>query len=107
MAWVLIVVAGLCEVAMAYLLKRSDGFTHLWPTIGFAISAVLSFVLLSLALKGLEVGTAYAVWTGIGAVGTVVLGILALGEDASPGKLVSIALILIGVVGLNLVETRA
>lgn len=106
MAWVLIVVAGLFEVVMAYLLKRSDGFAHLWPTIGFAVSAVLSFVLLSLALRNLEVGTAYAVWTGIGAVGTVVVGILALGEDASTVKLVSIALILVGIIGLNLAETR-
>ncbi|MBB2912363.1 quaternary ammonium compound-resistance protein SugE [Streptosporangium becharense] len=102
MAWVLIVVAGLFEVAMAYSLKMSDGFSAPLPSVGFAVFAVLSFGLLALGLRSLEVGTAYAVWTGIGAVGTATLGILALGEDASFLKIASILLIVAGVVGLNL-----
>jgi quaternary ammonium compound-resistance protein SugE len=87
---------------MAYSLKLSDGFSVLLPSIGFAVSAVLSFGLLALALRSLEVGTAYAVWTGIGAVGTAALGMMALGENASPAKIISILLILAGVVGLHL-----
>ncbi|MER7370031.1 DMT family transporter [Nonomuraea wenchangensis] len=102
MAWLLIIAAGLFEVVMAYSLKASNGFSALWPSVVFGVSAVLSFGLLALALKNLEVGTAYAVWTGIGAVGTATLGMIALGEDTSPLKLISIGLILLGVVGLNL-----
>jgi quaternary ammonium compound-resistance protein SugE len=102
MVWLLLVAAGLFEVAMAYSLKLSDGFSVLLPSIGFAVSAVLSFGLLALALRSLEVGTAYAVWTGIGAVGTAALGMMALGENASPAKIISILLILAGVVGLHL-----
>lgn len=102
MAWFLLVTAGLFEVAMAYSLKMSQGFSHLCWTVSFAVFAVLSFALLSTALKSLEVGTAYAVWTGIGAVGTATLGMLLLGDGFSALKVGSIALILIGVVGLNL-----
>jgi quaternary ammonium compound-resistance protein SugE len=102
MAWVFIVVAGLFEVAMAYSLKLSDGFSVPLPSVGFAVFSVLSFGLLAMGLKTLEVGTAYAVWTGIGAVGTAALGIMALGEDASALKIASILLIIAGVVGLNL-----
>jgi quaternary ammonium compound-resistance protein SugE len=102
MHWLMIIAAGLFEVAMAYSLKLSKGFSTLGPSLSFAVFAVLSFVLLSLGLRGLEVGTAYAVWTGIGAVGTAAVGILVLGESASPLKIVSILLILAGVVGLNL-----
>lgn len=102
MAWVIIVVAGLFEVAMAYSLKMSNGFSVPLPSIGFVVFAVLSFGLLAMGLKSLEVGTAYAVWTGIGAVGTASLGMLFLGDDVSFLKIASIALILAGVVGLNL-----
>ncbi|MER7212327.1 multidrug efflux SMR transporter [Streptosporangium sp. NPDC000239] len=102
MAWILIVVAGLFEIAMAYSLKLSNGFSSLLPSVGVVVFGVLSFGLLSLALKNLEVGTAYAVWTGIGAVGTAALGIVLLGEDASALKIISIVLILAGVIGLNL-----
>ncbi|ACZ91589.1 DMT family transporter [Streptosporangium roseum] len=102
MAWVIIVVAGLFEVAMAYSLKMSHGFSVPLPSIGFIVFAVLSFGLLAMGLKSLEVGTAYAVWTGIGAVGTASLGMLFLGDDVSFLKIASIALILAGVVGLNL-----
>ncbi|MEW9551080.1 multidrug efflux SMR transporter [Nonomuraea sp. NPDC050783] len=102
MAWIMIVAAGLFEVAMAYSLKLSNGFSAPGPSVAFGVSALLSFGLLALALKNLEVGTAYAVWTGIGAVGTAALGMIALGENTSPLKLLSIGLILCGVVGLNL-----
>jgi len=102
MAWFLIILAGLFETAFALLLKQSAHFTRLWPTIGFAACALISFGLLNLALGKLEVGVAYAVWSGIGAAGTAVLGILILGESSAPLKLVSIGLILAGVIGLNL-----
>ncbi|HEX7161714.1 MAG TPA: multidrug efflux SMR transporter [Trebonia sp.] len=102
MAWLIVVVAGLFETAFAVLLKQSHGITRLWPTVGFAICALISFGLLTYALKKLEVGSAYAVWTGIGAAGTALVGVWALGESASMLKLVSIGLILAGVIGLNL-----
>ncbi len=102
MAWLLVVVAGLFETGFAVLLKQSHGITQLWPTVGFAICALISFGLLTIALKKLEVGAAYAVWTGLGAAGTAVVGMWALGESVSTVKLVSIGLILVGVIGLNL-----
>ncbi|MEU8133854.1 DMT family transporter [Streptodolium elevatio] len=102
MAWLLVIVAGVLETGFALLLKASDGFTKLWPTIGFALCAISSFGLLTLSLKTLDVGPAYAVWTGIGAAGTAIMGIFLYGESSSVLKLVSIALILAGVVGLNL-----
>ena len=102
MAWILIVVAGFFETGFAILLKQSAHFTQLWPTAGFAACALISFGLLTLAPGRLEVGPAYAVWTGIGAAGTAVVGMAALGESVSAVKLVSIGLVLAGVVGLNL-----
>ena len=102
MAWVALVAAGLFETAFAVCLKLSNGLTALWPTVAFAICALASFGLLTVALRDLEVGPAYAVWTGIGAIGTAAVGILALGESVSTLKLVSIGLVLAGVVGLNL-----
>src|ERR1700722_19522786 len=102
MAWFLIVAAGLFETGFAVLLKQSANFTRLWPTIGFAACALISFGLLNLALGKLEVGVAYAVWSGVGAAGTAALGILLLGESSAPLKIVSIGLILAGVIGLNL-----
>src|SRR5215471_16828450 len=102
MAWVALVAAGLFETAFAVCLKLSKGLTVLWPTIGFAVSALTSFGLLTLALHELEVGSAYAVWTGIGAAGAATVGMIFLGDMVSVAKLVSIALILAGVVGLNL-----
>jgi quaternary ammonium compound-resistance protein SugE len=101
-AWFLIVTAGLFETGFAVLLKLSHTFTRLWPTVGFAACALISFALLTLALDKLEVGPAYATWTGIGAVGAAVVGILALGESASALKIVSIVLVVGGVVGLSL-----
>ena len=102
MAWVILLVAGLFEIGFAFGLKFSEGFTRLWPTIGMAASGVVSFYLLSVALKTLPVGTAYAVWTGIGAAGTAVLGILLLSESSEILRLLSILLIVVGVVGLRL-----
>lgn len=102
MAWLMVVVAGLFETGFAVLLKHSHGITRLWPTVGFAICALISFGLLTIALKKLEVGPAYAAWTGIGAAGTAIVGMWALGESVTTAKVVSIGLILAGVIGLNL-----
>jgi quaternary ammonium compound-resistance protein SugE len=102
MSWFLLVLAGAFETGFAVLLKQSHNFTRLWPTVGFAACALISFALLNLALRHLEVGPAYAAWTGIGAAGTALVGIAFLGESASVVKLVSIGLVLAGVVGLNL-----
>lgn len=101
-AWLLVIVAGLFETGFAILLKQSHGMSRLWPTVGFAVCALISFGLLTMGLKKLEVGSAYAVWTGLGAAGTAVVGMWALGESISAVKLISIALILVGVIGLNL-----
>jgi quaternary ammonium compound-resistance protein SugE len=101
-AWILLVLAGFFEVAMAMSLEFSRGFTRLWPSLGFLVTGGTSFYLLSLALKTLPVGTAYAVWTGIGAVGTAVLGIILLGESANPLRLLCILLIISGIAGLKL-----
>jgi quaternary ammonium compound-resistance protein SugE len=102
MAWVLIVAAGLFEAGFAVALKLSHGMTRLWPTVAFAACALVSFALLTLALRRLEVGAAYAVWTGIGASGAAAVGMLFLGDAVSALKLVSIGLVLAGVIGLSL-----
>jgi quaternary ammonium compound-resistance protein SugE len=102
MAWVIVLAAGLFETGFAVLLKLSHGLTRLWPTAGFAACALISFGLLTMALKKLEVGAAYADRTGIGAAGTAVSGMIFLGDAVSTLKLVSIGLVLAGVVGLNL-----
>ena len=102
MAWVALVAAGLFETGFAVCLKLSDGLRVPWPTIGFAVAALASFGLLMLALRSLEVGPAYAVWTGIGAAGAAGCGMIFLGDPVSVVKLLSIALILAGVIGLNL-----
>ena len=102
MPWLLIVAAGFFETGFAVLLKQSAHFTRVWPTAGFAACALISFGLLSLALRRLEAGPAYAVWTGIGAAGAAVTGMLILGESVSAVKLVSIGLIVAGVIGLSL-----
>jgi quaternary ammonium compound-resistance protein SugE len=106
MAWVLLIAAGVFETGFAVMLKVSDGFSKLVPTILFAIFALASFGLLNLALKDLPVGTAYAVWTGIGAAGTATVGILALGDPASALRIVCISLIVIGAIGLQAVESH-
>ena len=103
MAWIYLAVAGLLEVGWAIGLKYTEGFTRLWPSVGTIASMILSIGLLGIALKTLPVGTAYAVWTGIGAIGTAALGIYLFNEPATALRLASIGLILAGIVGLKLV----
>lgn len=102
MAWMILVVAGLFEIGWAIGLKYTEGFTRLWPSVGTVMAMVLSVGLLGLAMRTLPVGTAYAVWTGIGALGTVILGIVLFGEPATVARLVCVGLILAGIVGLKL-----
>ncbi|MEO8419231.1 MAG: quaternary ammonium compound efflux SMR transporter SugE [Methylophilaceae bacterium] len=103
MEWVILFIAGLFETAWAIGLKYTNGLTLLWPTVATLVIMVISVVLLGIAMKTLPVGTAYAVWTGIGAAGTIIFGIVLFGDDASIGRLVCVALILTGVIGLKLV----
>jgi quaternary ammonium compound-resistance protein SugE len=102
MAWVLLLVAGLLEVGWAIGLKYTDGFTKLWPSAFTLAAMAASVVLLGIAMKSLPVGTSYAVWVGVGAIGTAILGIVLFGESANFGRLVSLGLILAGIVGLKL-----
>lgn len=102
MAWLMLVVAGLFEVGWAIGLKYTEGFTRPWPTIATVTAMLVSIGLLGLAMKSLPVGTAYAVWVGVGAVGTAILGIVLFGESAAAGRLVSLGLIVAGIVGLKL-----
>ena len=102
MAWLMLVLAGLFEVAWAIGLKYTEGFTRFWPSVGTLAAMIVSVVLLGVAMKSLPVGTSYAVWVGVGAVGTAILGIVLFGEAASPGRLASLALIVAGIVGLKL-----
>ena len=104
MAWLLLVGAGLLEIVWAIALKYSAGFTRFWPSAIAVVAAIVSIVMLSLAVKSLPVGTAYAVWVGIGALGVALAGILFLGESASFARLAFLTLILIGIIGLRLVE---
>jgi quaternary ammonium compound-resistance protein SugE len=101
MPWVLLVVAGLLETAWAIGLKYSEGFTRLWPSIFTAAGIVVSLYLLSIAARTLPIGTAYAVWVGIGAAGAVVLGIVLLGESVNPARLFFLALLVVALVGLK------
>ncbi len=102
MNWIILVVAGLFEIGWAIGLKYTQGFTRLWPTVGTVLAMLISIGLLGIAMKSLPVGTAYAVWVGVGAVGTAILGIVLLGEPANAGRLASLALIVAGIVGLKL-----
>ncbi|WP_334188993.1 quaternary ammonium compound efflux SMR transporter SugE [Noviherbaspirillum sp.] len=104
MAWIILFIAGLFEIGWAVGLKYTEGFTRLWPTVGTVLSMIISVGLLGLAMKTLPIGTAYAVWTGIGAIGTVTLGIILFGDSASTARLLCVGLILAGIVGLKLVE---
>jgi quaternary ammonium compound-resistance protein SugE len=101
-AWLLLLVAGLLEIGWAVGLKYTDGFSRPLPSVFVVATALLSFWLLGLAIKVLPVGTAYAVWVGIGAVGTAILGMVLFGEPATAGRLASLALIVAGIVGLKL-----
>ncbi|TWO69909.1 quaternary ammonium compound efflux SMR transporter SugE [Caenimonas sedimenti] len=102
MAWLLLVLAGLFEIGWAIGLKYTDGFSRLWPSVGTIAAMVISVVLLGIAMKSLPVGTSYAVWVGVGAVGTAILGIILFGEPATAGRIASLGLIVAGIVGLKL-----
>ena len=102
MNWAILVVAGLFEIGWAIGLKYTEGFTRLLPSVLTVLAMIISLGLLGIAMKTLPVGTAYSVWVGVGAVGTVILGIVLLGEPASAARMISVALILAGIVGLKL-----
>jgi quaternary ammonium compound-resistance protein SugE len=102
MPWVILVLAGLFEIGWAIGLKYTEGFTRLWPSVWTVAAMIVSLALLGLAMKSLPVGTSYAVWVGVGAVGTAILGIVLLGEPATAGRIASLALIVAGIVGLKL-----
>lgn len=104
MAWIILVLAGVFEVAWAVGLKYTEGFTRLWPTLWTVGAMVLSLALLGLALRSLPLGTAYAVWTGVGTVGTALLGIWLFQEPADAPRLLCIGLIVAGIMGLKLVS---
>ena len=104
MTWVVLFIAGLLETAWALALKQSDGFSKLVPSVIFLVTVVLSMVLLAIALRSLPVGTGYAVWTGTGAVGAAIAGIVFLGDSAAVMRLIPIGLIAVGIVWLALVD---
>ena len=106
MAWVLLGIAGILEIAFAFSMKSSEGFTRMIPGLLTVATGLSSVFLLSLSLRTLPVGTGYAVWTGIGAAGTAILGIVVLGDSAAPMRVFCIALILAGVIGLKLVTAN-
>lgn len=102
MAWLYLLVAGLMEVAWAVGLKYTEGFTRLWPSVWTGVALVASMVLLAAAVRTLPLGTAYAVWTGIGTVGAAVLGVVLFGEQATPARVICVGLIVAGLIGLKL-----
>ena len=104
MSWVYLIVAGLLEVCWAMGMKYSDGLTRLWPSVFTIVTLVISFVLLTIAVKNLPVGTAYAVWTGIGILGTTIFGMVLLGESQSAARLICLFLIFIGIIGLKMMN---
>lgn len=105
MNWFILFLAGLLEIAWAIGLKYSEGFTRFWPSVWTVITMVASMVLLAIAMKSLPVGTAYAIWVGIGAIGTVVLGIVLFNESADFWRMASVGLIVAGIVGLKLASS--
>ncbi|MCE2693139.1 MAG: quaternary ammonium compound efflux SMR transporter SugE [Verrucomicrobiaceae bacterium] len=105
MPWLHLIIAGLLEVAWAVALKQTEGWTRLWPSVITALLMIASFFFLSLALRSLPIGTAYAIWTGIGAVGTALIGIFVFGEPRTAARLVCIVLIVAGIVGLKLASS--
>ncbi len=102
MAWILLLIAGLLEVVWAFLMKQSDGFTRLWPTLGTFAFMAASFGLLAMAMRSLPLGAAYGVWTGVGAVGAFLVGLVVLGEPANPMRLAAAGLIVSGLVLMKL-----
>jgi quaternary ammonium compound-resistance protein SugE len=107
MPWILLIIASLFEIAWAVGLKFTHGFTRFWPTLGTVTALLASVTLLGVAAKPLPIGTAYAVWTGIGAAGTVVFGIVILGDPATGARLFCVGLILAGVIGLKVASPGA
>ena len=103
MSWLYLLIGGLCEIGWAITLKSTDGFTRLWPTVWVIMAGGFSVFFIALAVRTLPVGTSYAIWTGIGAIGTAVLGIVIFNESYALSKLICIALIIIGIVGLGFV----
>lgn len=102
MSWLILFLAGLFEMGWAIGLKYSEGFTRVWPSVWTAVSMLISVVLLGLAMKNLPVGTAYAVWVGVGAVGTVILGVYLFGDPVNLPRIISMGLIVAGIIGLKL-----
>ncbi|QOW21334.1 quaternary ammonium compound efflux SMR transporter SugE [Novilysobacter avium] len=102
MNWIILLTAGLFEIAWAIGLKYSEGFTRLWPTVGTLAAMAISVWMLGIAMKSLPVGTAYAIWVGVGAVGTVILGVVLFDEPVNALRIGSVALIIAGMVGLKL-----
>jgi quaternary ammonium compound-resistance protein SugE len=100
--WFVLLLAGLFEIAWAVGLKYSEGFTRFWPSVGTGVALVASMALLAMAMRTLPVGTAYSVWVGIGAVGTVIFGIVLWNEPVNPMRMFSVAFIVIGVIGLKI-----
>ena len=101
-AWLALVAAGLFEIAWALGLKYSDGLTRLWPTVATLVAIALSFGLMAVALRSLPFGTAYAIWTGIGAVGSILVGMIVYSESTDPVRIICLSLIVAGMVGLKL-----
>lgn len=102
MNWTILLIAGLFEIAWAIGLKYSEGFTRLWPTVGTLVAMAISVWMLGIAMKTLPVGTAYAIWVGVGAVGTVILGVVLFNEPVNLLRIGSVALIIAGMIGLKL-----
>jgi quaternary ammonium compound-resistance protein SugE len=102
MNWLILITAGLFEIVWAIGIKYTEGFTRLWPSVATLAAMLVSVVLLGIAMKSLPVGTAYAVWVGVGAVGTAIFGIILFGESANAMRLLSLGLIVVGIVGLKL-----
>ena len=106
MAWVYLLIAGLLEIVWAYFMKQSDGFARLWPSVATLGFMAVSFALLSISMKTLPMGTAYVVWTGIGAVGAFIVGVVLLGEHLSPLRVLAALLVLAGLVLFRLAPAR-
>lgn len=106
MAWIYLLIAGFLEIGWAVGLKYSEGFTRFWPSLGTVAAMIASFFFLSIALKTLPLGTAYAVWTGIGAVGTTVIGLLFFGESRETLRILCILLIVAAIIGLKLTSPK-
>ena len=105
MAWITLFVAGLFEVVWAFAMKQSHGFTKLWPSVITIVAALASFALLAMAMKSLPLGTAYTIWTGIGAVGAFAVGVIVLGEHATAARILAAALIVSGIALMTVSET--